>query len=236
MKLLQLVPGTLCNDKLWAAFSQALAQQVLVSHVPIEKANDAAGILQHISAASSQSGHLCGFSMGGYYALTHAVQNPKLESLVVMGSNCTTLMPREIAQRQKAIEFLSDMRNKNTPMPPKRLEDFVSRQSPDFQKVTKVIREMEKDLGSDVLKSQLITSLERPDLTAQLSDIQCPVLVIAGENDRLMNPDALETMAKAIPKGQFELLPGISHMLPLEAPEKVAELILKFHAGLEFKR
>jgi len=235
MKLLQLVPGTLCNDKLWAALGSALAQQISIAHVPIEKATDATGILHSISAATSQSGHLCGFSMGGYYALTHAIENPKLESLVVMGSHCTMLMPREMAQRRKAIEFLSDMRNRNTPMPQKRLEDFISPQSPDFKSVTQVIREMETDLGSDVLKNQLLTSLERPDLTEQLSDIQCPVLVIAGENDRLMKPQALEAMAGAIPRGQFALLPGISHMLPLEAPAKVAELILKFHAELKPK-
>lgn len=229
MKTVQSIPGTLCNKQLWQGLQQALAGTLKMQHVPIEQATAEAGILAKIQAASDVSPHLCGFSMGGYYALAHAVTNPRLESLVVLGGTYRKLQPKEMAQRRKAVHFLEDMRQQKYCMPQKRIEEFVSPDSARFTHVAQVIREMEADLGNSTLIAQLKMSLQREDLTDQLHKISCPVLIIGGEKDEIVKPAELERMADLIANARLHILPGLSHMLPLEAPESVARLLQDFY-------
>jgi pimeloyl-ACP methyl ester carboxylesterase len=62
-----------------------------------------------------------------------------------------------------------------------------------------------------------------PDAAGQLG---CPVLVIAGEKDKMTPARRGRALAEAIRGARHEELPGIGHMLPVEAPERVSELLL----------
>lgn len=61
-----------------------------------------------------------------------------------------------------------------------------------------------------------------------LSQIQCPVLVIAAERDTFTPPDLAERMAKTIPRGEFLVLKGGSHAALIEQPDIVRDAIQKF--------
>jgi thioesterase CepJ len=41
-------------------------------------------------------------------------------------------------------------------------------------------------------------------------------------------PAAGRVLAEAIPGGQFRLIPGAGHMLPIEAPDQVRRLLVDF--------
>jgi pimeloyl-ACP methyl ester carboxylesterase len=58
--------------------------------------------------------------------------------------------------------------------------------------------------------------------------VRCPVLVIAGEKDRMAPPAAGRLLAEAVPAGQWRLIPGAGHMLPVEAPDAVRRLLVDF--------
>lgn len=73
----------------------------------------------------------------------------------------------------------------------------------------------------------------RTDHHAQLRTIKCPVLVLAGEEDRTFPVPETKAMADAIPNAQFVVLPRIGHLAALEAPEIVNEVIDSFLAGVE---
>jgi 3-oxoadipate enol-lactonase len=70
----------------------------------------------------------------------------------------------------------------------------------------------------------------RTDHHAQLRDIRCPVLVLAGEEDRTFPVAETKAMADAIPNSQFVVLPCIGHLAALEAPEVVNAVIDQFLA------
>jgi 3-oxoadipate enol-lactonase len=72
----------------------------------------------------------------------------------------------------------------------------------------------------------------RTDHRAQLRDIRCPVLVLAGEEDRTFPVPETKAMADAIPGSQFIVLPRIGHLAALEAPEVVNDVIDKFLADI----
>ncbi len=71
------------------------------------------------------------------------------------------------------------------------------------------------------------------DISAVVSAITVPTLVIAGELDRVDTVSTLETELLArIPHAVMHVLPGTGHLSPLESPRDVAELIGQFLSSL----
>ncbi|MCW1935038.1 alpha/beta fold hydrolase [Pararhodobacter zhoushanensis] len=68
----------------------------------------------------------------------------------------------------------------------------------------------------------------RPDQTASLHSIACPVLVLTGAEDTVTPPDAGRAVAEGVADGHFVLLDGIGHMPVLERPDLVAQHIRAF--------
>ena len=65
------------------------------------------------------------------------------------------------------------------------------------------------------------------DYTEALGRVACPVLVLQGLADRLTPPGGSVLLHRALPAGaRLEMIEGAGHNLPLEMPERVAELVL----------
>jgi pimeloyl-ACP methyl ester carboxylesterase len=62
---------------------------------------------------------------------------------------------------------------------------------------------------------------------AQLSQIRCPTLIVAGQHD-LIPPEHTAKLATAIAGARKIIVPGASHFGPLEQPETHNVLVLKF--------
>ena len=72
-------------------------------------------------------------------------------------------------------------------------------------------------------------NLERADLL----NIQCPVLVMAGDDDVIAHNHTIE-LFENIPLGQLAILPGTSHGLGKEKPALVQLLIREFLEDLSY--
>lgn len=69
----------------------------------------------------------------------------------------------------------------------------------------------------------------REDISVAVRAIDVPVLVIAGEHDRVDSPATLrKALLPHIAQARMEVIPGIGHLSPLEAPNVVAALIDAF--------
>jgi 3-oxoadipate enol-lactonase len=75
-----------------------------------------------------------------------------------------------------------------------------------------------------------IESLSRWDVRDALGELNLPVLVIGGQNDELIPPEALQKAVRKIPKGRLILWPGMGHTPQLEHPERFVR-ILKIFTG-----
>ncbi len=60
-----------------------------------------------------------------------------------------------------------------------------------------------------------------------------PALVVQGLDDRLTPPGGSVILARALPRVRLLMIPGAGHNLPLEMPERFADLVLAFVAGVE---
>jgi len=59
----------------------------------------------------------------------------------------------------------------------------------------------------------------------RLSEIKCPTLVIAGENDRIRSLDEARELNDRIPNSTLRIVPQSGHMIPMEQPSELAEIV-----------
>lgn len=83
--------------------------------------------------------------------------------------------------------------------------------------------------GAAAAKLAWPTRTSREDLSAAVADINVPVLVIAGELDRVDSVATLRTELLArIPHATLQVLPATGHLSPLESPREIATSIRSF--------
>lgn len=65
----------------------------------------------------------------------------------------------------------------------------------------------------------------RFDVSARLGEISVPALVLAGADDRMTPPALSEELHAALPGSTLVTLPETGHMIPIERPAEVTEII-----------
>jgi len=70
-----------------------------------------------------------------------------------------------------------------------------------------------------------LTAMAAMDLRSTLAQIQVPTTVLVGSRDRLTPPRAARVLADSIPNARLQVLPGIGHMIPYEAPDQVIDAV-----------
>jgi len=61
-----------------------------------------------------------------------------------------------------------------------------------------------------------------------LPGIPCPVLVLRGEDSGTLKPQVVQMMIKKLPNGQSHTEPESGHLLPLEIPDRAANLVAEY--------
>jgi pimeloyl-ACP methyl ester carboxylesterase len=69
-----------------------------------------------------------------------------------------------------------------------------------------------------------------PYVFKNLGRVTCPVLIVRGEESDTIGPEIVDRLVAGLPAGEGITVPGLGHLLPLEAPGKVAGLVLDFLA------
>lgn len=240
---LLLVPGTLCDERLWlpmlqTAAGQQLQQSFQLQHANIWQTQNRALMLESIHKAEAE--HLVGFSLGGYLLLSYllsdalsaaATKASPIKSLVLIATSAGALTAAEQQIRQQTLSWLQHHQYQG--MSQKRLSEFVHPSRLNDPAVTELMLQMDRALGHQVLLNQLTQTSNRPSLLDKLHQICCPVLIIGAAEDQKVPLAALEQMAKRLPDAHLEVLPDCGHMLPLEQPEQLALWLLAFYQRLE---
>jgi pimeloyl-ACP methyl ester carboxylesterase len=148
--------------------------------------------------------HLVGFSDGGNVALLVALGHPARGKLVTIGANFhhDGLMALPLAADSPAVEMIADA---------------YGRRSPDGREHFAVVFE----------KTETMFATE-PTLTVDdLGRIANPALVMAGDDDAI-RLDHSCALLESLPAAELAIVPGASHLLPIEKPLDTARLILDF--------
>jgi pimeloyl-ACP methyl ester carboxylesterase len=84
--------------------------------------------------------------------------------------------------------------------------------------------------GQEVFDAQIEALLNRPEQESLLPQIDCPTLVMTGNDDHWSGPAQHEAIAAAIPDSELVIVEGAGPMIQLEAPQAVNDAIASWLA------
>jgi len=228
---LDLIPGTLCDQRLWGKLVPLLPPGLEASYVPLFKARTRAQMQSLIAARTAPAAHIVAFSMGAYLALEHTLAHPdRVASLVLIASSARGLRPEEKERRRRSMAVLAQHAFAGTP--PSQLRNFVLPAHLDDPSIAGVIRQMSLDLGKDTMLAQFAASMERADLMERLGELRCPLMIVGAQDDAMVRSADLRAMAQQVPGARLEIVGGSGHMIPLEAPEGLRDVLVDFYRGI----
>jgi 3-oxoadipate enol-lactonase len=187
-------------------------------------ASDAAAVLD---AASLDSAHVFGVSMGGMIAQEFALQYPKCVRSLMLG--CTAAGgPTAVRAEQDAIQMLM-ARDKMSPeqalqapvpfiydsaTPRERIDEDLAFRRPWLPRPEGYTAQLQGILGWEGY--------------SRLPAIQAPTLVIHGESDRLVPPGNGKLIAERIPGAKLVMIPHASHLFLTDQTETAHRIVLHF--------
>lgn len=227
------LPGTMCDFRLWSLVKPFISSSIDLMHVPIENEFGLPEIDLLLERYMQKTGHLLGFSMGGYLALRYAIERPDLvKSLVLVACSAGALSQNEVKKREATIEALSDGGSIYRGMDRSRLRQYVCDHGPASIVIESIVNNMDRDLGKNVLLKQLKAMTHRESLMKKLHLISCPVLIIGSLDDQVVPFSEIVEMGKNIDKSKIVSIENCGHMIPLECPEALSQSLCKFYRNV----
>jgi pimeloyl-ACP methyl ester carboxylesterase len=220
----------MCDQRLWAPVWRELGNRFETRYVPLETASTRAGMRKLIANAGSAGDciNIIGFSMGGYFALEYALENPhRVASLVMIAASAYGLTEAEIAERRKAVAYLATHEYRG--IAAARVAQFVHPSRTNDPAVAGTMRDMDHDLGKETLIAQLKETTDRVSLGPRLGDLAMPVMLVGADADNFSPPSTINRMAAAIRDVRASIAADTGHMIPLERPAWLAQQIADFH-------
>ncbi|MGH2688542.1 MAG: alpha/beta fold hydrolase, partial [Actinomycetota bacterium] len=81
------------------------------------------------------------------------------------------------------------------------------------------VRAMFEDTPGATAAADVLAVRDRADSTPDLPGIALPVLVLHGDEDRIVPVDEARAMVAAIPGSRFAVVTGAGHLAPMEKPD-----------------
>jgi pimeloyl-ACP methyl ester carboxylesterase len=91
-------------------------------------------------------------------------------------------------------------------------------------------------MAPEPLRTNLESAMEAQDDPVLLGRINCPTLLIAGDDDFMSSPSAVEEMSDMIPDCETLILPGVGHLPYWEATEEFERATQAFIDKCEARR
>ena len=132
----------------------------------------------------------------------------------------------EIEKRNKAIHLLDMYGFKG--LSHKKVVSLLEVSNKKDKNLIKLIQQMYEDLGEDVFRTQMASTLNRENLLEKMSHLDVPMTFLYCDEDRLVNTKWIENFSQVTDIGTFEKISSTSHMLPLERPLEVSQAIKKW--------
>ncbi|WP_262692401.1 alpha/beta fold hydrolase [Kordiimonas aestuarii] len=221
---LYLIPGTMCDARLWAPVAVHLPEAE-IRHCDYAGSETMEAMLDALlDQAPAGPCHLVGFSLGGYLAMLIAIKHPtRFKSLVVIATSPYGLSDGEKALRQRNAEMLTRLTYRG--MSKTRLKQFVHTDNLEDKTITGTILQMERDMGQQELIRQLLAPINRPDMTEELRALAIPVHFIMAEDDAMVPFEAVEKFTTRSANITLHKVTGSGHMMPFEVPAELAKII-----------
>jgi len=177
--------------------------------------SDIQAVLSHLDITRYS---IFGFSDGGIVGYRLAAQNPeKVISLVTLGSQW------RLEEGDPSIEILSGLTAESwCEMFPEDVANYnTSNPKPDFARLVEAVKELWLDTTELGYPSKLV------------EDIQCPTLIMRGDNDFLFSLEEAVALKSKIPNSDFANIPFTEHAAHQESPLVVGTMLKQFYCKIK---
>ena len=189
----------------------------------------AADLAALLDALGADEVVLCGISMGGYVIFEFLRRwRSRVRGLVLVDTRADADTPEGRRARDAAASMAREggAAAVAEAMLPKLLAPATMAASPP---VVDRLRRMMTATPVAGLVGALAAMRDRPDSTPLLATLAgIPTLVVVGAADALLPPDGARRMADAIPGARFAVISDAGHVPPLERPEEMSAVLLRF--------
>lgn len=223
-----LIPGNMCDERLWQPVAQRLVEAGhTVWHVPRLDQATIGGMAEAVLAKIASPVVAVGFSMGAIVAAEIARRAPeRLAALGLIAFNASGDLPERAAvrPRQQAAVRGGQL---ETLVADELKPNYLAQQNRGDRVLLDTVMDMARELGPETFVAQSEALRLRADLRPALPGFAMPVLLACGSEDRLCPPEWHRRWADLIgANARFAEVPGAGHLLPLEQPDALADLLI----------
>jgi pimeloyl-ACP methyl ester carboxylesterase len=220
---LLMLPGTLCDERIFATQRRHLHQYANVVCASYKDMKDRSVWLQSLLRRMPERFYIAGFSLGGLLALELLRIAPaRVQGLVLIASNAQAAS--RASQRKSA--WLRRLWLDRGP------GEVARHVKPGYFHHESKRRRHEKLLFDMAMQTPHRSAFEefgwaalRPSGLHVLSAFAGPLLVLSGRQDRLCPPSVQIAMATAQPRAKWLQFERCGHFLPLEAPSQLSHAL-----------
>jgi len=216
---LVLLPGTLCDSRIWLAHVAALSRQreVIVPQIGLEVS--LSGEASRLLAMLPRRFALGGFSLGAILAFELVRQaRQRVAGLCIVSSTARADAPRNLTLRRLQLERF-EAGEVQALMEQEMLPDYFhpGADAESRQRWNELVLTMARETPAAVFRNQVRYAISRPDSMSTLATMQVPVQVQCGQNDQLCPPQRQAEMVFVRSGCSLVRVPDCGHFLPIEA-------------------
>ncbi|MFO1210376.1 MAG: alpha/beta hydrolase [Amaricoccus sp.] len=221
---LVLLPGMMCDARLFAPQIAALSAGRTLVVPSLTGADTMAGLAEAVLAAAPPRFALLGLSMGGILAMEIVARAPgRVERLALLDTNPFAEAPEATAARAPGMARVAAGELAAV------LDEIVPRYFPAPRPdLAALCRAMGLALGPAAFLSQSRALIGRADRQRALAGFSGPALVLTGEVDIVCPMDRHERMHALMPASRLAVIPGAGHLPTLEAPDPTTDEITRW--------
>ena len=166
-----------------------------------------------------------GHSMGGKIALAAALGDPAgLAGLILIAPSPPTPEPMTPEDRRKAQASFGD------PVAARAHFEGIAEHALSPEQLDACIAD---ELAADrAAWDWWLERGSRDDISDAAATLTLPVLVVTGDNDKVLGSDTAPGVAARLAGARLETIAGAGHLVPLERPDAVARAVRRFVGGL----
>jgi pimeloyl-ACP methyl ester carboxylesterase len=230
MTSLVLIPGVLCDERLFAHQIADLGSYATISVANITQQNSVEEMARAVLAAAPERFCLAGFSLGSQVALEiMQIAGDRVERLALLSATHGGLLPASEAAFRKALEPIEHggfQQYLDEVFP----RYFTERdaQNPDLKRI---FMDMAHAVGQEAGLRQMRALLGLRAPFQNLDRIRCRTFIIGGAEDRRTTFEAHQILSREISGSELVKVEDSAHFTTLEQPAAVSEALLRWMAG-----
>jgi pimeloyl-ACP methyl ester carboxylesterase len=218
MTPLVLLPGMMCDERLFAPQISELSKQREVHFVQISGYKTISELAADVLNNAPPVFALAGLSMGGIVAMEVLSQaSERVERLALLDTNPLAELSDVRMRRGPQIDAVKNGQLKEIirdEMKPNYLFDGVKK-----TEILKLCMDMALDIGPDAFIRQSIALRDRFDQKNILRSYKRPTLVLCGKHDVLCPLERHELMHTLLENSKLEIIEDAGHLPTLEQPK-----------------